>query len=97
MPQAGFSIPLMVVCPLGSSATKTGRISYTSSSSLLVLFLSAASHIKVSGVLPLVIPPLRLHSFVSCHGFFFWPILSLVSREEPCCSMCPETWSPAGG
>lgn len=71
MPQAGFSIPLMVVCPLGSSATKTGRISYTSSSSLLVLSLSAASHIKVSGVLPLVIPPLRLHSFVSCHGFFF--------------------------
>lgn len=49
---------------------RTGRVSYTFSSSLPALSLSAASHIKVSGVQPLVIPPLRLHSCFPAMGFF---------------------------
>lgn len=72
MPQAGFSIPLVLGCPLGPSAARSGRVSYTFSSSLPALSLNAASHIKVSGVLPLVIPPLRLHSFV----FLLWDFLA---------------------
>lgn len=96
VPQTGFSIPLVLACPLGPSAARTGRVSYTFSSSLPALSLSAASHIKVSGVLPLVIPLSGSTLLFSCHGFF-WPVLSLVSREKPCCFTCPETWSPVGG
>lgn len=59
-----------MVAPLGPSAARTGRVSYTFFSSLPALSQSAASHIKVSRVLPLVVPPLRLHCFVFLPSVF---------------------------
>lgn len=52
VPRTDFStaIPPPIACPFGQSAARTGKVSYTFSSSLPALGLSTASHTKVSPV-----------------------------------------------